>query len=214
MRHPFTSRSLILASLLAPAALVPAHAMAANADVSAGDWLVRGGLTYVSPKSDNKDLAVAGNVDVGSDTRPTGSITYMFTDNVGLELLAAIPFKHDIRTENLGKIGSVRHLPPTLSAQYHFNTASNARPYLGAGINYTYFFDEDTADVTGKDIDMDDSWGLALQAGVDLAIADDWFLNAEVRWIDIESTVRLDGDRLGTVEIDPWTFGMHIGYRF
>ncbi|WP_018879032.1 OmpW family protein [Thioalkalivibrio sp. ALE9] len=215
MRHTLTFRSLALAGLLAPAALIPAHATAANADVSAGDWLIRGGLTHVAPKSDNGSLANLGNaqVDVGSNTRPSGNITYMMTDNLGLELLVAIPFKHDL---NVGgaDIGSTRHLPPTLSLQYHFNTGTAVRPYVGAGINYTYFFDEDTSDALGADIDLDDSWGAAVQAGIDFAVDDNWFVNAEVRWIDIDTDVSLGGAHLGTVNIDPWTFGMNVGYRF
>ncbi len=86
MQRSTTLRALTLAGLLAPAAMIPAHATAANADVSAGDWLLRGGLTYISPKSDNGDLINgAHSVDVGSSTRPTGTATYMFTDNFGLE---------------------------------------------------------------------------------------------------------------------------------
>ena len=218
MRRTLTFRSLALAGLLAPAALIPAHATAANADVSAGDWLLRGGLTHVAPKSDNGNLGnLPGNpgVDVGSSTRPSGNITYMMTDNLGLELLVAIPFKHDISIEGFGNVGSTRHLPPTLSLQYHFNTGTAVRPYLGAGINYTNFFDEDTSDALGADINLDDSWGAAVQAGIDFAVDDNWFVNAEVRWIDIDTDVSHPtlGD-LGTVNIDPWTFGMNVGYRF
>lgn len=216
MRSTLTFRSLALAGLLAPAALLPAHATAANADVSAGDWLLRGGLTHIAPKSDNGDL-VGGTLgaDVGSSTRPTATGTYMMTDNLGLELLVSIPFKHDIALDGLGNVGYTRHLPPTLSLQYHFNTGTAYRPYLGAGVNYTHFFDETTRGALSDDkLRLDDSWGVALQAGIDLAVTDNWFVNAEVRWIDIESTARLNGERIGTVEIDPWTFGMNVGYRF
>ncbi|WP_038054414.1 OmpW family protein [Thioalkalivibrio sp. ALJ1] len=216
MRSTLTFRSLALAGLLAPAALLPAHATAANADVSAGDWLLRGGLTYISPKSDNGELTDNDlGVDVGSSTRPTGTVTYMMTDNLGLELLVGIPFKHDIALDGLGNVGYTRHLPPTLSLQYHFNTGTAYRPYLGAGVNYTHFFDETTRGaLSDHKLRLDDSWGVALQAGIDLAVTDNWFVNAEVRWIDIESTARLNGERIGTVEIDPWTFGMNVGYRF
>ncbi|WP_019583643.1 OmpW family protein [Thioalkalivibrio sp. ALE16] len=220
MRHTLTFRSLALAGLLAPAALIPAHATAANADVSAGDWLIRGGLTHVAPKSDNGNLNASGlglsataPADVGSNTRPSGNITYMMTDNLGLELLVAIPFKHSLNVGGVD-IGSTRHLPPTLSLQYHFNTGTAVRPYVGAGINYTYFFDEDTSDALGADIDLDDSWGAAVQAGIDFAVDDNWFVNAEVRWIDIDTDVSLGDAHLGTVNIDPWTFGMNVGYRF
>ncbi|WP_019626092.1 OmpW family protein [Thioalkalivibrio sp. ALJT] len=216
MRRTLTFRSLALAGLLAPAALIPAHATAASADVSAGDWLIRGGLTHVAPKSDNGTLTHLGNasVDLGSDTKPSGNITYMLTDNLGLELLVAIPFKHDITIDGIGKVGTTRHLPPTLSLQYHFNNGSGIRPYVGAGINYTFIFDQDTSAVLGADVDLDDSWGAAVQAGIDFAVDDNWFVNGEVRWIDIDTDASLEGTHLGTVNIDPWTFGVNLGYRF
>lgn len=212
MQRTLTFRSLALAGLLAPAALIPAHATAANADVSAGDWLLRGGLHHVEPKSNNGSL-IGGSteVNVRSDAKPSGTIAYMMTDNLGLELLVAWPFDHDIHLEGSGRVGSTKHLPPTLSLQYHFNTGTEFRPYLGAGVNYTHFFR--TRSSLG-DLDLDDSWGASVQAGLDYAITDDWFVNAEIRWIDIDSDVSLGGANIGTVNIDPMVIGFGVGRRF
>ena len=99
-----------------------------------GDWLVRVGASYVSPASDNSDI-----VSVESDTSVTFNFSYMMTDVWALEVLAAVPFKHDIELLNGTKIGSTKQLPPTLSLQYHFMPTEKFQPYLGVGINFTHF---------------------------------------------------------------------------
>jgi outer membrane protein OmpA-like peptidoglycan-associated protein len=142
----------------------------------------------------------------------------MFADHWGVELLAAWPFTHDIDLdggEGSSGIGETKHLPPTLSLQYHFNPAGRFRPYVGAGINFTTLFDEKTEGaLAGTDLDLDDSWGLAGQVGIDIGINDNWFGNFAVRYIDIDSDASLDGADIGTVEIDPFVYQAQIGYRF
>lgn len=175
-----------------------------------GDWLVRVGASYVSPASDNSDL-----VSVESATSATINFSYMMTDCWALELLAAYPFKHDIELLDGTKVGSTKHLPPTLSIQYHFNPTAKFQPYLGFGINYTNFFDEKTTGpLAGSNLNLGDSWGLAGQAGFDFLVSDNVFLNLDVRYIDIDTKATLDNTSLGTVEIDPWVVGGHIGFRF
>lgn len=175
-----------------------------------GDWLLRGGATYIKPKSDNSDI-----VSVEAATSFTFNITYMMTDVWSLELLAAYPFKHDIELLDGTKVGSTKHLPPTFSLQYHFNPDKNFQPYVGLGLNYTTFFSEKTTGpLEGSDLSLGDSWGLAGQIGFDYMINDDWFFNADVRYIGIDTKANLDGNSLGTVEIDPWLFGLNVGYRF
>src|SRR5690606_26809255 len=105
--------------------------------------------------------------------------------------------------------GEVEHIPPTLSLQYHFMPDSRFRPYVGAGVNYTLFSGE-----RPDGLELDNSVGLALQAGIDVGINDNWFLNYAIRWIDIESDGTLIGQKLGTIAVDPWVFGLHLGYRF
>lgn len=195
--------------LLAGIALSMGFAGTANA-FEPGDWLVRVGASYVNPASDNSDI-----VSVDSDTSVTLNFSYMMTDVWALELLAAIPFKHDIDLVGGTKVGSTKHLPPTLSVQYHFNPTEKFQPYVGLGLNYTNFFDEKTTGaLEGLDLSLGDSWGLAGQIGFDVLFNDDWFFNLDVRYIDIDTKARVAGDSIGKVEIDPWVFGGHIGYRF
>ena len=175
-----------------------------------GDWLVRVGASYVSPASDNSDI-----VSVESATSATINFSYMMTDIWALELLAAYPFKHDIELLDGTKVASTEHLPPTLSLQYHLMPTEKFQPYLGFGINYTNFFSEKTTGpLTGLDLELGDSWGIAGQAGFDVLVSDNVFLNLDVRYIDIDAKARLDEESLGKVEIDPWVFGGHIGFRF
>ena len=175
-----------------------------------GDWLLRVGASYVAPASNNHET-----VSVESATSATVNLTYMMTDCWALELLAAYPFKHDLELQDGTKIGSTKHLPPTLSLQYHFRPTEKLQPYLGIGVNFTSFFDEKTTGpLTGTDLNLGDSWGLAGQAGFDLLLNDKVFLNLDFRYIDIDTKARLDDVSLGKVEIDPWVVGGHIGFRF
>jgi outer membrane protein len=140
----------------------------------------------------------------------------MFTDNLGLDILGATPFTHDI-TLNGTKVGDTQHLPPTVGIQYHFTPKSNVRPYVGAGINYTTFFSESTTGpLAGADLSLDDSWGLAAQVGVDVDINKDWFFNADLRYMNIETTATLSGAVNGTVDvqINPWVYSLGVGTRF
>ena len=175
-----------------------------------GDWLVRVGASYVSPASDNHDT-----VDVESATSATINLTYMMTDVWALELLAAYPFKHDLELTDETKIGSTKLMPPTLSIQYHFRPTEKFQPYVGFGINYSGFSSEKTTGpLEGTKLNLGSSWGLAGQIGFDVMLNDQWFLNVDARYIDIDTKGTLDGESIGKVEIDPFIFGGHIGFRF
>lgn len=205
-----TARPLYLALALAGLCAQPLAASAAQ-----GDWLFRAGLGIVDPKSDNLELELDTNVQVKSGSSATIEAVYMFADNWGVELLAAYPFRHDVKIDGLGKVGNVRHMPPTLSLQYHFRPEARIRPYVGAGINYTTFSREKTAGaLAGSELDLDDSWGAAVQVGTDIGLNENWFLNLGLRWIDIDSKAELDGDRIGTIKIDPLVYQAQFGYRF
>lgn len=196
-------------ALLAGMALSIGFAGTANA-FEPGDWLIRVGASYVSPASDNHDV-----VSVESATSATINFSYMMSDVWALEVLAAYPFKHDLELNDGTKVGSTKHLPPTVSLQYHFRPTEQFQPYVGVGINYTNFFSEKTqGPLEGTDLNLGDSWGLAGQIGFDVMFNDNWFFNLDVRYIDIDTKAHLDGVSLGKVEIDPWVFGGHIGYRF
>lgn len=175
-----------------------------------GNYLVRLGVSNVNPQSDNSDI-----VSVEPGTSATINFTYMMTDVWALELLAAYPFKHDIELLDGTKVGSTKHLPPTLNLQYHFRPTEKLQPYVGFGVNYTTFFSEKTTGpLTGSDLKLGDSWGLGGQIGFDVMLNDDWFFNLDARYISIETKAKLDGQSLGKVKINPWVYGAHFGYRF
>lgn len=175
-----------------------------------GDWLFRFGATLVAPDSDNHAV-----VSVEDGTSASINIAYVLRPNWVIDLLAAYPFEHDIDLVGGPKVASTEHLPPTLSLQYHFAPDAKWQPYIGLGLNYTTFFSEKTSGpLAGSDLKLDDSWGLASQVGVDIRLDGKWFLNADVRYIDIDTDASLDGADLGTVAIDPWTYGLHAGFRF
>lgn len=181
----------------------------------AGDIILRVGAHVVDPASDNGTLAAGAlEADVDDDLQATIAAEWMWTDNLGVELLASLPFEHDIRLNGVDA-GSTKHLPPTLSLQWHFNPTGTVQPYLGAGINFTVFGEERTrGPLAGADLKLDNSWGLAAHAGIDFKLGDDWLLGVDVRAIDIDSDVRVDGADVGTVEIDPLVYGLYVGYRF
>lgn len=176
-----------------------------------GDWLLRVGVGNVDPKSTN---GLVASVDSGTALVFNG--TYFFTPNVGFEILAASPFSHDVKLAADGtKVAEVKHLPPTFSLQYHFDTASAFTPYVGAGLNYTLFFDEETTGpLAGTSLKLDDSVGLAAQLGADFDISENMFVNIDVRWIDIDTDAELDGAALEEVEIDPLVYSLTLGWSF
>jgi len=198
------------AALILGTATLPALAQ------TAGDWSLGIGIHTVDPKSDNGRLAGGTlDVDVDRDIKPSLTFEYFVRDNLGVEVLAAWPFDHDINIAGLGRVGSTRQLPPTVSLQYHFNGQGRIAPFVGAGINYTAFFSEDTTGaLAGSKLKLDDSWGLAAHAGVDFAVGQRGAIRIDARWIDIDSDVALDGARLGTVAIDPIVYGAAYVMKF
>jgi len=203
---------LLLAALAAAVSLAAAPAMAQ----SKGDWTLSAGVHQVAPKSNNGSLAGGTlKVDVDSDIKPTITGEYFIADNLGIEVLAALPFKHDISIDGLGRVGSTKHLPPVVSLQYHFNSAGKVSPFIGVGLNYTTFFSEDTTGaLAGSKLKLQDSWGLAAHAGMDFAIGDKGALRVDLRWIDIDSKVKLNGEKIGTVNIDPLAYGVSYVFKF
>ncbi|MDP5293646.1 OmpW family outer membrane protein [Oceanimonas sp. CHS3-5] len=196
---------LVAAALMAPSAAF-AH--------QAGDILVRGGAATVAPHSSG-DKVGTGHLEPDSNTQLGLTFSYMVTDNWGVELLAATPFSHSVRTAGFGEVAKIKHLPPTLMGQYYFgNAQSKVRPYVGAGVNYTMFFDEEgRGALSTSDVKLDDSWGLAAQAGIDMNVTDNLFVNASAWLIDIDTDVETD---IGTFKtnIDPVVLMVGMGYSF
>lgn len=198
--------------LAAAAALAVVSPVAAQ---QAGDLTVGLGLANVNPKSDNGALAGgAVPVSIGDNTRPQFTVEYFIRDNIGVELLAALPFKHSIKT-NGTEIGTVKHLPPVVSLQYHFDATPQLKPFVGVGVNFTGFYDaESKGPLTGADLRVKNSWGLAAHVGTDYWINERSALRADLRWIDIDADVTLDGADVGEVEIDPVVAGISYVMKF
>tara|TARA_R110002049_G_scaffold49267_5_gene141163 strand:+ start:2037 stop:2750 length:714 start_codon:yes stop_codon:yes gene_type:complete len=231
--------------------MTAAAAMACTATVGQaydqGDWVLRVGATTVSPDTDSDDInlptGLVAKADVDDDTQLGIIPVYMFTEHFAVEVLAATPFKHNIEAKGEGAIkgtnldaGSTKQLPPTISFQFYPRGGQSGwQPYIGAGLNYTTFFDEDVDNeligllgsltggaVNGADLDLDDSWGLALQAGVDIPINDHWAFNAGVWYLDIDTTAKITAKANGAtaatvkfdVDIDPWVYNVGIAYKF
>jgi len=222
--------SLVAGSLLATGLACGAGSALAY---EAGDIILRAGVASVQPDESSSALNVVGSgpipgtsagVDNNEQLGLTG--TYMLTSNMGIGLLAATPFEHDITANGLGvDAGSTKHLPPTLTLQYFpMDSASDFQPYVGIGVNYTAFFDEKVdSELEGAlnsrgDLELDDSIGLALEAGFDYAFDEHWVLNAAVWYIDIETSADFkfdNGARVqADVDIDPWVYMVGLGYKF
>ncbi len=209
-----TALPTLLAAGLATAALTASTQAFAY---GAGDFFTRVGIAKVEPKSDNGDLDTALGVletDVQDDSGLAFTLGYRVTDKLGIELLAAEPFDHDIELSG-DNLASTEHLPPTLTLQYYplGGTAARVQPYAGIGVNYTRFSDEKT-EVPDVSLELDDSWGAAGQLGVDLLIDDNWALNAAAWYIDIDTDAKVAGQDAGTVSIDPVVVMAGLSFRF
>jgi outer membrane protein len=201
-----------------------------------GDFVLRLGAVNVDPDSDSSPINLPDvptlHAEVDDDTQFGIIPMYMVTDHVGIELLTATPFEHNITLHGKGvnlDAGSTKHLPPTITAQwYPRGGKSGWQPFVGIGVNYTIFFDEDTdkeldetlnailgADTV--DLDLDNSFGLAAQAGVDIPFAKNWAVSFEVWYIDISTnaTVKTDvGNVHFKTDIDPFVYHIGIAHRF
>ncbi len=212
-----SSRYLIpLAVAAALAAPVAAQAQDGGT-YDPGKWLFRVGISQINPEKENLDIGNAFVV-VDSDLTPTATVEYMITPHIGTELMVAWPATHgiDLKPYNgaNSRVGQVDVMPPTLSVNWHFNPNGVWRPYVGAGVNYTLFSGEETRGaLSGSDLSLDDSIGAAGQVGIDVGERN-WFFNAVVRYIDMGSDIELDGADLGSIDINPWVYGVHVGYRF
>ena len=202
----------IATTLLASLIATSAHAW------QAGDMLLRAGAAGVYPTGDGNVQGITVEAD---DAWSLGiTFTYMATNNIGVGVLGAWPFEHDINGAGVGKLGDTKHLPPTVTAQYHFDTGSKLHPYAGIGVNYTNFFDEGTTGaLTGDSLKLDDSWGVAGELGVDYELQNDWTVGAQIFYIDINTDATISGGNAGLdgtykVSIDPWVYMLSVGKKF
>jgi outer membrane protein len=188
--------------------------LSVNAMAQESPWLVRARAVYVDPANKSAPVAGTGAADrihVSTKTIPELDVSYFFTPNIAAELILTYPQKHDVTLDG-ANIGSFKHLPPTLTAQYHFLPGATINPYVGAGVNYTLL---SKVNLLGGAASLEhDSLGLALQAGVDFKLNKNFSINLDVKKVQIRSDVNIGGVRASEVKVDPLLIGVGVGYRF
>ena len=224
------TQNLIVTTTVLTALLASTPLMA----IEKGDILVNARILNVNPDIGSNDIkapagatAGLGGIDVDDANSLGVDITYMVTNNFGVELMLNTTSNHDVTgTGNIAglNVGEVTVLPPSLIAVWHFMPSNNIRPYVGAGINYTFFFSEDTtSDLdTGlggsTGLDVEDAFGLVAQVGVDIDINKDWYVSLDAKYIDMDTdaTITVNGAKAATVDFDvnPLVLGIGIGTSF
>lgn len=197
---------------------VPAAAVAEE-ETAEGKFMVRGRALYMVPSNQSASIPALGlprdKVHVSQKVFPEIDFSYFATPNIAVELVLTYPQKHEVKIAG-ARAGTVRHLPPTLLAQYHFTDFGRFKPYIGAGLNLTLFMN-DHLSAAGLPLKMEKaSVGPALQIGADVKIVDGWYANFDIKKVWIESDVKLKatGAKVTRTDIDPWLFSVGIGYRF
>lgn len=221
-------KTLLATSILALTAAAPAAYA-----YQAGDVIVRGGVATVQTNESTSGVVLdgtdlGGKASINNDTQLGLNFAYMLDSYWGVELLAATPFKHDVKIKGVGagvdgKLGSFKHLPPVLSIVYYpfGNNGSAFKPYVGAGVNHTWFFDQKVSGAAKEagftKLEVKDSWGWAAQIGADYMLTENVMFNAQARYIDIDTTAYAHmGSSRAKVDVDvkPWAFMVGVGYKF
>ena len=202
--QPIMKKQLIAAAILST--LLSGAAFAQQ--TTEGPWMVRARAVHLD--SDNGDSTGLG-LAMNNKWMPELDVSYFFSPNVALELVLTVPQKQTLTSSALNaKVGTFKHLPPTLLAQYHF-PMNGFKPYVGAGINYTRFSSVDL--LPGVTMDKD-SWGGALQVGVDIPLTKGVYLNLDLKKVMIRTDVKIAGAKIGEFKADPLLFGIGVGMRF
>jgi outer membrane protein len=174
-------------------------------------WEIRGRAISVLP-DENSDLSIAGDATVSNALVPEVDITHYITPNIGVEVIAAIA-PHTLQLNGSTDLGDTVILPPTITVQYHFAPDAAFNPYIGAGVNYSTFFNTDTA--TGfNDLKVSGGFGTALQAGFDYWLNDHWGVNIDAKklWLNVDA--RVNGTVTADVDLNPWILGAGVAYHF
>lgn len=202
---PFMKKLLIAAAILSTLLSGAALAQQTTAE---GPWMVRARAVHLdSANGDSTGLGLSMN----SKWMPEADVSYFFSPNMALELVLTVPQKQTLTSSVLGAdVGTFKHLPPTLLAQYHF-PMNGFKPYVGAGLNYTRFSSANL--LPGVSMDKD-SWGGALQVGVDIALTKGVYLNLDLKKVMIRTDVKLAGAKIGEFKADPLLLGVGLGWRF
>ncbi len=194
-----------------------AAGFAGQAMAQQSPWLVRARAVHLDMANKSDQVGGSGAFDrltVNNKWIPEVDVSYFFTPNIAAELILTVPQKQTVYL-NGTDIGTFKHLPPTLTLQYHFMPQSQWSPYVGAGVNYTRISSV-SLNAAGTPLFLESSsTGLALQAGVDYKIDKNWSLNLDIKKVQIRSDVRTaSGGYVSNVKLDPLLVGVGVGYRF
>jgi outer membrane protein len=210
LKRALTAAALVILTLGTIQSLpAPAFAMKQK-----GDFVMRVRAIHVTP-DESGTTSAGGSVSIDADTVPELDFTYFFTDNIAAELILATT-THSVDVNGVAPLGDVSLIPPILTLQYHFNPKGKLSPYIGAGINYTIFYDEDAAGGAVTSVDYDNAFGWAAQIGLDYAIDHRWSINLDIKKVWLETDVSVNGGAItaSDVEINPWIISVGVGYRF
>lgn len=202
----------MIAKKIAALAVLAACSSLATA-ATEGPLMVRVRAVHLdSANGDNTGLGLS----VNNKTLPEVDFSYFLTHNVAAELILTVPQKHTLYSNGV-EIGSLKHLPPTLTLQYHFAPDATFRPYVGLGVNYTNFssvkFAPAIVTALGPNVKRS-SWGLAAQVGADIEISKGTYLNIDLKKVQIDTDVSSKGNKVGTFKVDPLLLGVGVGWRF
>jgi outer membrane protein len=188
-------------------ALAGAILLSTNSFAAAGDTVMR--VRAVNIATHNSSSPLEG-VEVSKKTIPEFDVSYFFTDNIAAELILTYPQSHDVSL-NGTKLGTLKELPPTLLAQYHFSPGASFSPYVGAGLNFTLF---SNVDIPGLDVNKT-SAGAALQVGVDIPVTPGLSVNIDVKKVFMKTDVKTTaGAYVTTLKVDPVLVGVGIGWKY
>lgn len=180
-----------------------------------GPFMVRAHALYLDfHNGQASGLPLGGTTKIEAESRwiPEVDLNYFLTKNIATELVLTYPQNIDIKVGGATK-GTIKALPPSLMLQYHFTDLGAIKPYVGAGVNYTIFTKR--SNILGGAASVDrSSFGLAAQAGVDIALDKQWSFNLDVKYIQMDTDVKVGGAKVGKVNLNPTTFGIGLGYRF
>lgn len=198
--------------------------MGLSTSVFAGGWQIKVGGSVLAPSKDNNTLAsgLVTNAKADHAFSFTPSVEYFFGDSgISTELLLATPFKHDVTANVAGgeseKIASFKHLPPTLTVKYNFKNSTGFTPYIGVGATAVIIWDEDTkGSIEGTKLKAENAYGVAGQVGFNFQPADakNWGVFADVRYADVGSDLKLNGAKIGTLDVNPWVYTVGYSYKF
>lgn len=224
-RHPAKLEGIFAVAVLTifaqsalAADLRPAPASPEATVAERSPWQVRlRALGVITRDSGSVDGVPGSDLSYSDTVVPEIDFSYFFTDNIAAELILGTTFAKIHGEGSLAglDVGKTWLLPPTLTLQYHFTDFGAFKPYVGAGVNYTIFYNQSAKDA--DDLDVKNRFGLAVQAGFDYMLDEHWGVNVDVKKIFLQPKfdVSVGGaDLNGKAKLDPWLIGAGVTYRF